>query len=191
VRARRPSDWTVDLSGRHELETEVRSALAAHPDLVLLRSSTNSLDRLDYQVEHSKQFVELELKAKNQPLSRGWQRLRPEVREVDLFVVDELALRKITDAGRFAFLLVWDAPSKRWALWSSGDLLVASRRRHTRALDTPAGKTKGKLLFDISEAGHIDMSLEGALDALVVMADHLDLWWEDIAPWPPSGAVTV
>ncbi len=191
MRARRPSDWVVDLGGRHELETKVRSALAAHSSLQLLRSSTSSLDRLDYQLECSKQFAELELKAKNQRLSDGWQRLRPEVRAVDLFVLDELALRKITDAGRFAFLLLWDAPSERWALWSSGDLLVASRRRHTRALDTAAGKTKGKLLFDISEAGYIGTNLEGALDALVVMADHLDRWWEDIAPWPPNGAVTV
>jgi hypothetical protein len=159
--------------------------------MVLLRSSTNSLDRLDYQLEYSEQFVELELKTKNQRLSQGWQQLRPEVREADLFVVDELAMRKITDAGRFAFLLVWDAPSQRWALWSSGDLLVASRRRHTRALDTPAGKTKGKLLFDISEAGYIGTSLEGALDALVIMAGHLNHWWQDIAPWPTSGAVTV
>jgi hypothetical protein len=141
-------------------------------------------------LSHSERFVELELKAKNQQLSQGWQQLRPEVREADLFVIDELALRKITDAGRFAFLLVWDAPSRRWALWSSGDLLVASRRRHTRSLDTPAGKTKGKLLFDISEAGCIARDLEGALDALVVMADHLDRWWQDIAPWPSSGAVT-
>jgi hypothetical protein len=191
MRPRRPSDWVADLGGRHELETEVRSALAARQDLVLLRSSTNSLDRLDYQLEYSEQFVELELKTKNQRLSQGWQQLRPEVREADLFVMDELALRKITDAGRFAFLLVWDAPNARWALWSSGDLLVASRRRHTRALDTPAGKTKGKLLFDISEAGYICANLDAALDALVAVAAHLESWWQDIAPWPPSGAVTV
>lgn len=191
MRARRPSDWVADLGGRHELETKVRAALAAHPDVLLLGSSTDSLDRLDYQLEYSEHFVELELKAKNQCLSRGWQQLRPEVREADLFVIDELALRKITDAGRFAFLLVCDSPSRRWALWSSGDLLVASRRRHTRALDTPAGKTKGKLLFDISEAGYIGTHLDGALDALVVMAAHLESWWQDIAPWPPSGAVSV
>ncbi len=191
MRPRRPSVWLEDLGGRHELETKVRSALASHRDLVLLLSSTNSLDRLDYQLECFEQFIELELKAKNQRLSQGWQQLRPEVREADLFVIDELALRKITDAGRFAFLLVWDAPNKRWALWSSGDLLVATRRRHARALDTPAGKTKGKLLFDICEAGHIGTDLEGALDALVVTAGHLDRWWQDIAPWPASGAVSV
>ena len=110
MRARRPSDWAVDLGGRHELETTVRSALAGHPDLLLLCSSTNSLERLDYQLEYSGRFVELELKAKNQQLSQGWQQLRPEVREADLFVIDELALRKITDAGRFAFLLVLGCP---------------------------------------------------------------------------------
>ena len=156
----------------------------------MLRSSTSSFERLDFQFVFGDHLVELELKAKYQPLSAGWRQLRPDVQAADLFVLDELALRKITDAGRFAFLLVWDAPSRRWCLWSTGDLLVASRARHTRKLDTPAQKSKGKLLFDLSEAGYEGTSLEGVIDAMVNTVLHLDRWWRDISPWPSRGAAS-
>ena len=190
MRPRRASDWVTDLNGRHEVEQKVQWALTADVRLGLLRSSTSSFERLDFQFVFGDHLVELELKAKYQPLSAGWRQLRPDVQAADLFVLDELALRKITDAGRFAFLLVWDAPSRRWCLWSTGDLLGASRARHTRKLDTPAQKSKGKLLFDLSEAGYEGTSLEGVIDAMVNTVLHLDRWWRDISPWPSRGAAS-
>lgn len=187
MRDRRPSDWAVDLSGRHEIEAQVREALKVHCGLGLAHDSTNSFDRLDYQLLCADQLIELEVKAKHQPLSLGWQRLRPDVRPVDLFVLDELAVRKIVDAGRYAFLLVRDVPARRWCLWSAGDLVVASRVRHARRLDTGSQRCKGKLLFDLSEAGHVTTSLVDALDSLCATVGHLELWWRDIAPWPALG----
>jgi hypothetical protein len=187
MRDRRPSDWAVDLSGRHEIEALVGEALRVHCALGLVHNSTNSFDRLDYQVLCADQLIELEVKAKHQPLSLGWQRLRPDVRPVDLFVLDELAMRKIVDVGRYAFLLVRDVPGNRWCLWSAGDLVVASRVRHTRRLDTGSQRSKGKLLFDLSEAGHVTTSLADALDSLFATASHVELWWRDIAPWPALG----
>src|SRR3954451_16200921 len=153
MRERRSSDWVIDLQGRHGIEAQVEAALERHPRMRLLRTSTASYDRLDFQLlgpaEH---LVELEVKAKHQPLSAGWRRLRPDVNPADLFVLDELALRKIVDAGRYAFLLVRDVPQARWVLWTVGDLLVASRARHAREIDRGSGsRLKGKLLFDLSE----------------------------------------
>ena len=191
MRARQASDWVTDLNGRHDVEQQVQSALTTDARLQLVGTSTSSFNRLDFQLVLAGHLVELEVKAKYQPLSYGWRQLRPDVKTADLFVLDELALRKITDAGRFAFLLVWDAPSRRWCLWSTGDLLVASRARHSRRLDTPAEKFKGKLLFDLSEAGYEGASLEAAIDALVNTALHLDQWWGDVSPWPSRGAVNI
>ena len=128
MRERQSSDWVIDLNGRHGIEAQVEHALSIHPTLTLLKASTTSFDRLDFQVlSAGEQLVQVELKAKRQPLSKGWRDLRPEVRPEDLFVLDELALRKIVDAGRYAFLLVRDVPTARWVLWTVGDLLVASR----------------------------------------------------------------
>ena len=190
MRERQSSDWVIDLNGRHGIEAQVEHALSIHPTLTLLKASTTSFDRLDFQVlSAGEQLVQVELKAKRQPLSKGWRDLRPEVRPEDLFVLDELALRKIVDAGRYAFLLVRDIPQARWVLWSVGSLLVASRARHARALDRGAGtRLKGKLLFDLSEAGFATTDLRAALDEVERTARLVDARWTDIAPWPTLGA---
>jgi hypothetical protein len=190
MRERNSSDWVIDLNGRHGIEAQVEHALVAHPSLTLLKASTTSFDRLDFQVlSVTEQLVQIELKAKRQPLSKGWRDLRPEVRPENLFVLDELALRKVVEAGRYAFLLVRDIPQARWVLWTVGDLLVAGRARHARTLDRGAGThLKGKLLFDLSEAGFVTHDLGEALDAIERTTRRLDAWWSDIAPWPTLGA---
>lgn len=188
MRERRSSDWVVDLNGRHGIEAQVENAITAHRTLSLLRSSTTAFDRLDFQLlGPGERLVELEVKAKMQPLSQGWRDLRPDVDPGDLFVLDELALRKIVDAGRYGFLLVRDIPRARWHLWSNGDLVVASRTRHTRVINKgPTPRMKGKLLFDLSEAGFTSVELSPALDALAAMVTRLESLWADVAPWPAS-----
>jgi hypothetical protein len=189
MRERRSSDWVIDLTGRHGIEAQVERALELHPTLSLLKTSTNSFDRLDFRLlAPGERLVELEVKAKHQPLSAGWRALRPEVDSADLFVLDELALRKILDAGRYAFLLVRDVPRARWLLWSAGDLLVASRTRHARRLEKgPTSRLKGKLVFDLKEAGRSSTSLPAALDSLSRTVVKLEGWWGDISPWPAAG----
>lgn len=186
MRERNSSDWVIDLNGRHGIEAQVEHALVAHPSLTLLKASTTSFDRLDFQVlSATEQLVQIELKAKRQPLSAGWRKLRPEVAPQDLFVLDELALRKIVEAGRYAFLLVRDIPRARWLVWTMGDLLVAGRARHARSIDRGSGThLKGKLLFDLSEASSETTDLSQALDLIAATTPRLDAWWSDIAPWP-------
>src|SRR4051812_37060939 len=189
MRERRSSDWVTDLQGRHGIEAQVEAALAGHPTIRLLQSSTTRYDRLDFQLlgpaEH---LIELEVKAKHQPLSAGWRALRPDIDPADLFVLDELALRKIVDAGRYAFLLVRDVPQARWTLWSTGDLLVASRVRHARRLERSSSPSwKGKLLFNLAESAFITSSLTAALDELLATTSRLEQQWSDIAPWPAAG----
>lgn len=188
MRERRSGDWVVDLEGRHAIESEVERAIRRASCLRLLRSSTTSFDRLDFQlVGPGEHLLELEVKAKHQPLSAAWRALRPDVDPADLFVLDELALRKIVDAGRYAFLLVRDLPRSRWVLWSAGDLHVATRVRHARPLARDASgpsRTKGKLLFDLTEVGIAVDHVDDAIDALATLASRLDAMWADIAPWP-------
>ena len=188
MRERRGGDWVTDLEGRHAIESEVELGIRRSSCLRLLRTSTTSFERLDFQLlcpgEH---LIELEVKAKHQPLSASWRALRADVDPGDLFVLDELALRKIVDAGRYAFLLVRDLPRSRWVLWSAGDLHVATRVRHARRLERSTSgpsKTKGKLLFDLSEVGIAVDTVDDAMDALATLASRLDAMWSDIAPWP-------
>jgi len=188
MRDRRPEDWRTDLGGRHGLEETVAAALTAHQGLRLVGRSTHAYDRLDYQLAGpgGRRF-EVELKAKHQRYA-GWGRLRPEVAEADLFILDELALRHLVDAGRYGFLLVRDVPSGRWVLWSLAELVVCTKVRVSRQLASP-GQVKGKVLLDLSEAGVSTTSLGDALDRLVDVLAQIDRRWGDIAPWPTQKAV--
>jgi len=188
MRDRRPEDWRIDLQGRHGLEETVAAALDAHEGLRLVGRSTHAYDRLDYQLlGPGGRRLEVELKAKHQRYV-GWSQLRPEVAEADLFILDELALRHLVDAGRYGFLLVMDVPSDRWVLWSLAELVVCTKVRVARQLATP-GKVKGKVLLDVSEAAVTTSSLDGALDRLVDVLAQIDRRWGDIAPWPTRKAV--
>jgi hypothetical protein len=191
MRERRTSDWVVDLNGRHVIEAEVGQALEKQPGLRLLQTSTSAFDRLDFQLlGPGERLVELEVKAKHQPLSAGWRAIRPDVDPSNLFVIDELALRKILDAGRYTFLLVRDVPRSRWVLWSAGDLVVATRVRCTRRLEKgQLSKMKGKLLFDLTEAGFSSSSLAATVETMADTVTRLDGWWADISPWPATGAI--
>lgn len=186
MRERRPEDWRVDLAERHGLEAEVAAALDAHPQLLRLRTSTAALDRLDYQLlGPGERLCELELKAKRQPY-KGWGRYWPAVADEDIFILDELALRRVLDAGRHAFLLVRDMPMDRWCLWSTMELVLTSKIRVGRQLAGGRRVVKGKILLDLSSAAATQSTLAAALSQLTSMVGLIDRRWTDIGPWPWS-----
>ena len=189
MRERRPGDWRTDLVGRHALEAEVARALDDHPLLSLEQRRTDSVSALDYLVRApGGRRVEVELKAKLQRYV-GWDAYRRDVAEADLFILDELALRHIVDAGRYAFLVVRDAPSDRWCVWNTGDLVLTSKTRVARRLATGRGRVKGKVLVSMTEQSVVVRTLADAVDAVAADVMQLDRRWNDIAPWPaPRGA---
>lgn len=184
MRDRVPGDWKVDLQERHQLEAEVRNELAAHPELALVRCSTAATERLDYQLlGPGARLLEVELKAKRQRY-RGWDAYRPDVAEPDLLILDELALRKLVEAGRYAFLLVNDLPGDRWAVWTTHDLVMTPKARVTRRLAVGPGALKGKVLVSFAEDAHLFGALPEAVDFIVETLRSVDQRWGDIAPWP-------
>jgi len=190
MRERRPGDWRVDLARRHRYEDLVEAAIDDHPALTRMASSTSSLDRLDFQVlGPGERLVEIELKAKHQPY-RGWGHLRPATRESDLFIVDELTMRKLVDAGRYAFLLVRDDPGDRWVVWTMFDLVLAAKARVDRPLATGTDRTKGKLLVDLADTPHHHRSLPEALDAIARLCGEIDHRWHAIESWPTRPLTT-
>src|SRR5690606_36639698 len=148
---RRPGNWKIDLARRHPLEDLVENAIDDHTSLQRLSSSTTSLERLDFQVlAPGERWCEIELKAKHQPY-RSWADLRPGTAQRDLFIVDDLTLRKMIMAGRYAFLLVNDLPENRWLVWSTIELVLATKVRVNRRLATGTDRLKAKLLVDVTE----------------------------------------
>jgi hypothetical protein len=169
----------------------VAQEIHCHPALVLLNRSTSSTDLLDYQLMGpGERMLELELKTKRQRY-KGWSQYRPDLSESDLFILDELALRKIVDAGRYASLLVRDLPEDRWCLWSTADLVLTSKSRVARPLHTDRRFLKGKLLISLTEQSYVCDTLEEAVDRLVRMSRDVDACWNDIAPWPGGSTPAV
>lgn len=184
MRERRPGDWRVDLARRHHYEAHIERAIDDHGALTRLASSTNSLDRLDYQVlGPNGRLIEIELKAKHQHY-RGWTDLRPDVAERDLFILDELALRKLVDAGRYAVLLVRDDPGNRWIVWTLMDLVLAPKARVARRLATGTDRTKGKVLLDLGDTAHHLATPPDALDRIAELSTLVDDRWRAIEAWP-------
>ena len=189
MRERRPGDWKVDLARRHPLENLMEAAIDRHPAFHRLASSTDSMDRLDFQlVGPRERLCELELKAKHQRYN-GWSQYGAGTREADLFILDELALRKILGAGRYAFLVVNDQPSRRWVIWSVMDLVLASKQRANRRLAIGSGQTKAKLLLDNSDSPHHCDSIDAALDIVARLLDTIDSHWASIDGWPTNRLV--
>jgi hypothetical protein len=184
MRERLAGDWLVDLTQRHRLEDSVARAIDAHRQLSLVTRSTNAFDSLDYTCrDGDHRMLAIELKAKHQPYA-GWQELRPEVDESNLFICDERAMRAILAAGRYAFLLVADVPSKRWCVYSATDLALASKVRAVRPLANRKPTLKAKILFDLSEAAVRTRTLRDAIRAIVALAASCDTQYSSIAPWP-------
>ena len=192
MRERRPGDWVTDLAGRHTIERKVHYALRACPTLQLVHVATDSLNELDFvTVGPGRRVAPLEVKAKLQPY-RGWNTVAPHLNAANVFILDELALRKIVEAGRYAFLLVWDAPVGRWCIWSSLDLVLATKVRVARPLAGHAGRTglvKAKVILDLDEAAHTCTDLIAVCDAVTEDLETCDLGWSSVTPWPYGPAV--
>ena len=116
----------------------------------------------------------------------SWADLRRGVAERDLFILDELALRKVIDAGRYAFLLVNDQPTNRWVLWTTMDLVLATKVRVNRRLATGIDQLKAKVLLDLGDSPHHYDSLVAALSAMASALRVIDRHWTDIGPWPSN-----
>ena len=127
------------------------------------------------------------LKPEHQPY-RGWGHLRPELAELDLFILDELALRKIVDAGRYAYLVVADVPGGRWCVWSTAER-PGHQDPHSAGVATGSYRQKAKVLLDLREAAARVTDEYVATDVVAQMLGSCDAHWQAIEPWPHGQAV--
>ena len=136
---------TSDLAASKSFEAEVKGYLGEH---VVDRTEAN--DALDFWVPGL--FVEV--KEKRQPLTTRWTDLAPWIPERDLFILDELSVRRACNHWPEAYFLIRDAVCNRLFVGSVVDLVSIDRVRVNRV-------GKGKWLIDlkhldqIEELGHL------------------------------------
>lgn len=147
-----------DFAAAAEFEQEVRAHL---PEWIV--DNTAASDRLDFWLPG----VYVEVKAKRQPLTARWH-LVDGVDERDLFVLDELSVRRALRCWPEAYFLLSDEPTGRLFLASITDLCVADKVRRQRV-------GKGKWLMSLLQFHQLD-----SLDEIVpvAMADLASTPWK-------------
>ena len=196
MRARLPADWDRDLAGRHGIEHDVARSIAGHAGFRLVANNTASMTEPDYTVVDDRgRTLAVELKTRRQTPGPSWRTARPDTDPQDLFVLDELTVRKLVPHAPHAYLLVADlaGPCTRWIVFSIGDLIVIDRTRISRPLNT--GRTgrpseKGKWLIDLSDAPAIEDTLDGLLDQMSLLTRTVDVCWPHIGLWPTTPSRT-
>lgn len=119
---------------------------------------TNSKDKLDFlivqTVEGKEHSFWLELKEKNQHYNKDdwpcpWA-------ELDMFIVDDLTIRKILWHSPDAGLLVWDNIRDKLFFWTPIDLMFVDKIRGNRKINKEGKEDytnlKGKAILNTSQA---------------------------------------
>jgi hypothetical protein len=188
MRTRQPADWTRDLQNRHALETTVATALRHHAAVRVLNVSTRSMNELDYSLTlRSHITIAVELKEKRQTYSPWWndqwEHQYPEHPRPPLFIVDELAVRKLAAKGPHAYLLINDSTCiDRWYACSIGDVLFGDFVRVSRPLHNNI--VKGKLLLNLDTMPVAEEHLVDAIDGIDLLSRTVSACWADVKPWP-------
>jgi hypothetical protein len=152
-RQRRPQDWQRDLAAARAAEAALAEELRADPRVEGFADHTTAFDRLDFSFVYSGLPVQVDLKEKIRPTSRGLAALWPEVPPEHLFVLDETVYRRIVWHGGGGYLIVHDHPQRRWAIFGPWELTLGPRTRYRRHGRTEASTfLKGKILLDLRTA---------------------------------------
>lgn len=129
ARARRQEDWGRDLSGARAVEAFVAEELRGDPALEGVQDHTASYVDLDFSFHYRGMAVTLDVKEKRQRYSRGVRELWPDVREPDLFIVDETVFRRVVWQGGGGYLAIHDLPGSRWVVLGPWELTLGQRVR--------------------------------------------------------------
>jgi hypothetical protein len=191
MRVRVRADWQRDLANRHGLESLVATGLRDHAAITLCTVNTASMNDLDFGVRFRSGIgAAVELKEKRQRYSSWWSEQwsiqNPERAAAELFVLDELSMRKLTMAGPHAYLLIADSSESdsRWFGCSIGDVLFSDFVRVARPLQNQV--VKGKVIVALDDMPVADESLSAAIDGLDLLSRSVSACWASVAPWESS-----
>jgi hypothetical protein len=130
---------------------------------------TTSFKALDFTllIEGKAAFY-LEVKEKRQPYNmNNWPKFAP---EVDLFILDDLTIRKCIGYAPRSGILVRDNMHHRYYFFSVIDLALMPRMRLNRTIQRQVQEMKGKWLVNLQNS----TSSDSLAKALVVIEEYVD-----------------
>lgn len=153
-----------DFAAARAFEEEVGNWLGEYK-IANLDSST----RLDYWVPG----FYLDVKEKRQPLGKRWH-LLDGVPETDLFVLDELSVRRAAEHFPHAYFLIRDCPTGRIFLARIDEVFSTTHARVNRR--TSEQHRKGKWVLDLTNFRMLD---DPPLELLpLVLNDQVETTWK-------------
>lgn len=125
-------------------------------------------DRLDFWIPGT----QVEVKEKVQKLGVRWH-LLPGVPETDLFVIDELSVRRAAQHGFSAYFVIRDRPMDRLFLARVDEVWAVEHVQRNR--EGELGHMKGKWILDLTNFRQIE-NLDNLLP--LILADQIALNWK-------------
>jgi hypothetical protein len=162
------------------LESDIKTLLTArHEDFV---DKTRSHIAVDFHLP--RRSIYFDAKEKRQKFSaRNWAAATPPERH--LFIVDDLAVRKLLAHAPNSFCLIRDSssPQVMHYVYSIVDFLCIPKQRCRRPIERNVRAMKGKWLVDLRDAAAF-VSLADAVDYIflyprkkrVIFERHIDCW---------------
>ena len=175
---RRKEHWETDTEGRKGFEKETRRALRSDGEFEIL-DSTDSFDEIDFELGCRGRRLFLEVKEKRQRYRDAWVEMGG-IAEEDLFILDELAARKILLRSPRAYLLVNDRMTERICVFGALELLTLPKVRVNRSINSAVATFKGKWLIDLRH-GEMAESLEEAFSFMKRRSSSEDELWGSLA----------
>lgn len=162
------------------LETEIKTYLQKKQ--IRFTDSTASHSEIDFLLPELR--IALDAKEKTQPFAmKNWGNV-PILQE-NLFIIDDLAARKLLLHAPLSFVLIKDSSSDHAAyfVYSIVDLLCIPKRRVNRPIERIVKALKGKWLLDLRDAAIFD-ELSDALEYIIkykskfprIFSKHISCW---------------
>lgn len=175
---RQPVHWQTDTAGRHAFERQARQALDDDGEFELL-DSTDSFDEVDFELGCRGRRLFLEVKQKKQQYREAWVAAAG-LAEMDLFILDELAARKLILRSPRAYLLVNDQSPENFVVIGALELITMPKTRVNRSIDGGVATFKGKWLIDL-RSGFKSPSMQEALSYIKRRSSSEDDYWKALA----------
>jgi hypothetical protein len=154
-----------DFNAAREFENEVGSWLG---DFKV--GNLTDTERLDWWVPGT--YVDV--KEKRQKLTKRWH-LLPGVDEVDLFIIDELAVRKAMDKFPHAYFVIRDVPGGNRIFLARVDEVTGAERARLNRVGT-TGHAKGKWVINLQNFRQLDNPAQQLMPT--ILHDQVNMPWK-------------